>query len=91
MEIRSSTRDPELLRAQIRQWKAGMEAANRFALEEARRRTPAERLQNHQNFLAGHAQIGLAREKPEDRIHRIPYHELQERWLAGSAKRKLGH
>jgi hypothetical protein len=73
--------DPELVK-QIRQWKAGMEVANRFDIEVARQRSPAERLLNHQRFLDGNARFGFEASRPEDRLHRMPFHEIQERWLA---------
>ena len=69
-------------REALLRWKAGMEEMNRNALEEARRRTPAERLRNLQAFLDGHANIGMIRTSSEDRAHRIPYHEIRERWIA---------
>lgn len=74
-----------------RQWKAGMEAANLFALEEARRRTPAERFLNHKRYLEGHASYGLARSDPDDRLHRVPYREIQERWLALYSEGRFGN
>ena len=87
----SDQTNQELIRARILQWKTGMEAANRFGLIESRRQTPEERLRNHQTFLGGHAQIGLAVERPEDRLHYVTYHELQERYLAARARRQFGN
>ena len=78
--------DPEL-KAKIRQWKAGMEAGNRFVLEENRRRSPAERWTMLGAFLADHAEIGIRLEKPADRVHKTPYHEVQERLRARSSGR----
>ena len=69
-------------RKAVLRWKAGMEEMNRLDLEERQARTPAQRLRNHQAFLEGHVFIGLARSKSEKRVHRMPYHEIQERWLA---------
>ena len=82
--------DPEL-KAKIRQWKVGMEAGNRFVLEEKRRRTPAERWTMLEAFLADHAQIGIRREKPADRVHKTPYYEVQERLLARASGRRPGY
>jgi len=78
--------DPEL-KAKIRQWKAGMEAGNRFVLDEKRRRTPAERWLMLEAFLGDHAQFGIQKEKPADRVHKTPYCEVQERLLARSSGR----
>ena len=72
-------------REMLLRWKAGMEEMNRMDREERLRRTPAERFRNHQNFLEGHASIGLARSKPDDRLHVTPYREIRERWLARHA------
>jgi hypothetical protein len=83
--------ETQRLKEQIRQWKAGMEEANRFTLEEARNRKPAERFANHQRFLEGHGSYGLACSKQSDYAHRTPYHEIQERWLARHPQRLLGH
>ncbi|MBX7132080.1 MAG: hypothetical protein K1X67_05305 [Fimbriimonadaceae bacterium] len=80
-----------LLRERVRQWKAGMDELNRLEFEVARSRTPAERFRNHQAFLEGDAQLGLSRAKPDDYVHRTPYHEIQERWLARHPQRLLGH
>lgn len=80
-----------LLRERVRQWKAGMDKVNRLDHEAARSRTPAERFRNHQAFLERDAQYGLARAKPEDYVHRTPYHEIQERWLARHPRRLLGN
>jgi hypothetical protein len=87
----SDPTNEELIGARILQWKAGMEAANRFALMESRRQTPEERLRNHQTFLGDHARIGLAIERPQDRLHYVAYHELQERFIAGRARRQFGN
>ena len=90
--IRSAEEEAEFLqfRARIQQWKAGMDGANRLDLEVARQRTPAKRFENHQAFLDGDARYGLACSKPEHRIHKTPYHEIQERWLARHPQRIVG-
>jgi hypothetical protein len=80
----------QVVREQIRQWKAGMEAGNEFVLEEKRRRTPAERWLMHEAFLADHADIGIRQEKPEARVHKLTYREFQERVLARSTRRFTG-
>lgn len=76
-----------LLRERVRQWKAGMDEVNRLDLKAARELTPAERFRNHRAFLEGDARFGLARAKPEDYVHRTPYHEIHERWLARHPQR----
>lgn len=78
--------NPEL-KAKIRQWKVGMEAGNRFVLEDKRRRTPAERWIMLEAFLQDHAHLGIRKEKPADRVHKTPYSEVQERLLARSSGR----
>jgi hypothetical protein len=75
------------LKAKIRQWKSGMEAGNQFVLEEKRRLTPAERIRMFEAFLADHAQIGISKERPEDRAHKTPYHVIQEQVSARSPRR----
>ncbi len=50
-----------------------------MVLEEKRSQTPAERMKGLMAFLRGHAYIGIEREKPERRAHRMPYSEVQER------------
>ena len=82
--------DPEL-KAKIRQWKAGMEAGNQMVLEEKRNRTPAERMRLLQAFLDGHGQIAIAASKPEARLHKMPYSEIQARMSAHYAKRNAGN
>jgi len=72
----------QVVREQVRAWKAAMDADNELVLEEKRNRTPAERMRLLQAFLAGHGQIGITRSKPESRFHRIPYSEVQERLRA---------
>jgi hypothetical protein len=79
------------LKEQVLQWKAGMEEGNRFTLEEARRRTPAERFRNHQKFLEGLASLELFRNRELDRRHFIPYHVIQEQWFARHTKRLGGN
>ena len=68
-----------VVREQIRAWKAGMELHNQAVLEEKRNQTPAERMNGLMAFLRGHASIGIQRDNPERRVHRIPYSEVQER------------
>ena len=72
----------QLVREQIRAWKAAMDADNELVLEEKRNRTAAERMRLLQAFIAGHGQIVIARSKPESRLHRMPYSEIQERLRA---------
>jgi len=67
------------LKAKIRQWKAGMEAGNEFVLEQKRNQTPEQRMKGLMAFLGSHAYIGIDREKPDRRTHRMPYGEIQER------------
>lgn len=69
----------DVVKQRIRQWKAAMDEDNELVLEEKRRRTPAERMSGLTAFLSSHAYIGIEREKPESRVHRMPYSELQER------------
>ncbi len=69
-------------RVRVRAWKAGMEARNREALEEKRRRSPAERLRLLDAFLREHGQWVLARRDMAARVHRLPYAEVQRRVLA---------
>jgi hypothetical protein len=69
----------QVVREQIRAWKAGMDLHNQLVLEEKRAQTPAERMKGPMAFLRSHAYIGTDREKPERRVHRMPYREVQER------------
>ena len=70
--------DP-VVREQVRAWKAGMDLHNQMVLEEKRNQTPAERMRGLMAFLQSHAYIGIDREKPGRRTHRMPYSEVQER------------
>ena len=70
--------DP-IVREQVRAWKAGMELHNQLVIEEKRNQTRAERMKGLMAFLRSHAYIGIEREKPERRTHRMPYSEVQER------------
>jgi len=65
----------------VREWKAGYEAANQMDLEKARNRTPAQRVRNHQMFLASTAKIGLLRERKDDLEYHLRWQELRERWV----------
>lgn len=56
-----------------------MDADNERVLEEKRNRTPAERMRGLMAFLESHAYLGIEREKPDGRRHRMPYSEVQER------------
>ena len=69
----------QVVREQLRAWKAGMDLHNQMVLEEKRNQTPAERMRGLMAFLRSHAYIGIEREKPERRAHRMPYSEVQER------------
>ncbi len=69
----------QVVREQIRAWKAGMDLHNQIVLDEKRNQTPAERMKGLMAFLRSHAYIGIEREKPEQRTHRMPYSEVQER------------
>jgi hypothetical protein len=69
----------KVVREQIRAWKAGMELHNQLVLEEKRNRIPAERMKGLMAFLESHACIGIEREKPDWRVHRMAYSEVQER------------
>ena len=68
-----------IVREQVRAWKAGMDLHNQMVLEEKRNQTPAERMDGLMAFLRSHAYIGIERERPEQREHRTPYSEVQER------------
>ncbi len=69
-------------RETLKRWKAGMEEANRLDREKRLRRTPAERFRLHQVFLERQGRLGLAGCKPQDRVHKTPYSEIRERWIA---------
>ena len=56
-----------------------MELHNQIVLEEKRDQTAAERMKGLMAFLRSHAYIGIEREKPERRAHRMPDSEVQER------------
>lgn len=77
----------QVVREQIRAWKAAMDADNEVVLEIKRNRTPAERMRLLQAFLDGHGQIGLNRRKENSSAHRMPYGEIQERILARHSER----
>ena len=68
-----------------------MDADNERVLEEKRNRTPAERMRLLQAFIEGHGQIAIARSKPESRLHRMPYSEVQERLCDRHPKGKKGN
>ena len=68
-----------VVREQVRAWKAGMDLHNQMVLDEKRNQTPVERMEGLMAFLKSHAYIGIEREKPEWRAHRMPYSEVQER------------
>jgi hypothetical protein len=71
---------------QVREWKAGYEAANRVALDEARNRTPYERLVNHQVFLQRLAAMDKLQAKdPADKFY-IRWCQVKERWLERSSR-----
>jgi hypothetical protein len=78
--------DPTL-RDQIRAWKAGMELHNQIVLEEKRNQTAEQRMKGLMAFLRSHAYLGIEREKPESRAHRMPYGEVQERLSGRNPKR----
>ena len=80
----------QVVRDQIRAWKAGMDLHNQTVLEEKRKQTPAERMNGLMAFLQSHAYIGIEREKPERRRHRMPYSEIQERLRDRHPERILG-
>lgn len=66
----------------VRQWKAGFEEVNRFTLEEARARTPAERLALLQSHLRQLGELGLLRTKGEDLEFHIRWQSVRERFLS---------
>jgi hypothetical protein len=70
---------PKIDREMLKRWKAGMEEHNQIVLEEKRNQTPAERMKGMMAFPRSHAYIGIEREKPGRRTHRVPYSEVQER------------
>ena len=77
----------QVVREKVRAWKAGMELHNQIVLEEKRDQTPAQRMRGLMAFLRSHAYIGIEREKPEWREHRMPYSEVQERLRDRDPKR----
>lgn len=81
----------ELVKEQIRQWKAAMDEDNERVLEDKRNRTPAARMRGLVAFLSSHAYIGIEREKPASRAHRMPYSEIQERMSGRRGKHRGGN
>lgn len=69
----------------VKEWKAAYDAANQSDLEEARRRTPAQRFRRHQQFLSELAKLGLLAKRSDDLEHHLRWQELRERWIARSA------
>jgi hypothetical protein len=66
----------------VREWKAGYKQVNRLDIEEARARTPAERLRNHQVFLGELSKVGLLRPRTDDLEYHLRWQQLREKWLA---------
>jgi hypothetical protein len=66
---------------QIRKWKADQDAVNRVTLEEARSRTPYDRLLSHQRFLSRLAAMDrLPERNPADKFY-VRWEHVRERWL----------
>ena len=66
---------------QIRKWKADQDAVNRITLEEARSRTPYERLLSHQRFLSRlSAMDRLPERNPADKFY-VRWQYVREEWL----------
>jgi hypothetical protein len=56
--------------------------ANKLDLDEARARTPSERLRNLQRFLAELSKLGLLRERTDDLEYNLRWQVLRVKWLA---------
>jgi len=70
--------DPEV----VRNWKRGQEAANQFALEEARNRTVAERFALFLAFRARLKAMGRLPVRDDNMEFHRRWLEVQEAWLA---------
>jgi len=66
-----------------------MDEDKELALEEERKRTPAERMRRLEALIAERARLGLAPPEPEP--HKMPYGEVQRRMLDHISKRSHGY
>jgi len=67
---------------QVKAWKAGLDAADAFTLDEKRRRTPAERFALLETMQRESAGIESLKSREDSVEFHLRWNELQERWLA---------
>ena len=66
---------------QVRRWKSNYDAVNRVTLEEARNRTPAERLLQHRLFLGRLAEMGRLPVRNADEKFYLRWQYVKKLWL----------